>query len=116
MARKPTPASWKPGQSGNPKGRPPEGDKIVLLAREHTAAAIEALVRSLTGKNAVAAASALLDRGWGRPKAPVEHSGNIDVTGGIDAPPDVATTPESAEEWLERRRKELASMAAETKH
>jgi hypothetical protein len=90
---------------------------LSLAARAHTKEALEALVASLKDpRTRVQAASELLDRGWGRAPAYLEHSGNININGGIDAPPDVVVTPETAEEWLERRRKELALMAAETKH
>ena len=59
-----------PGRSGNPAGRP---KGIEALAREHTAAAIQALVEALKRpKEAVPAAVALLDRGWGKPKQMIE--------------------------------------------
>jgi hypothetical protein len=87
-----------------------------MLARQHTVAAIDTLVKCLIDpRHRVAAAVALLDRGWGRPKEPVEHSGNLNVSGGIDARP-CCETIEDAEQWLERRRRELALLAAETKH
>jgi HEAT repeat protein len=57
--------SFQPGQSGNPAGRP---KGIEALAREHTPAAIAALVDALRSpKERVPAAVALLDRGWGKP-------------------------------------------------
>ena len=61
---------FKKGQSGNPGGRPKENDEVRLLARQHTPAAIERLAFWLASDNAkasVSAASALLDRAWGRP-------------------------------------------------
>jgi hypothetical protein len=59
---------FKPGQSGNPDGRPKDVGHVRTLAREYTEQAITALVDALADpKTAVAAASALLDRGWGRP-------------------------------------------------
>ena len=71
------PAPWigrpfEKGQSGNPGGRPKVVAEIRQLARERGPEAIAALVKVMTkGKSEaarVAAANALLDRGWGRPK------------------------------------------------
>ncbi len=62
---------FKPGQSGNPGGRPKETAEVRTLAREHTTEAVEAL-RSIMSSGdepasaRVAAANSLLDRGWGR--------------------------------------------------
>lgn len=60
---------FKPGQSGNPSGRKRyEGKTLQTLAREHTPAAIQALVLALKSpRERVPAAIALLDRGWGKP-------------------------------------------------
>lgn len=59
------------GQSGNPGGRPKELEGIQKLAREHGDAAIRVLLAvAENGKSEsarVAAASALLDRGYGKP-------------------------------------------------
>jgi len=56
---------FMPGRSGNPAGRK---KGIEALARQHTEAAIKALVAALSRpKEAVPAAIALLDRGWGKP-------------------------------------------------
>ena len=61
------------GRSGNPRGRPTKGDRLRRvedLAREHSEVAMLALVdESRHGKGAsrVAAAIAILDRGWGKP-------------------------------------------------
>ncbi len=70
--------TFKKGQSGNPGGRPKELGDIRELARAHTTAAIETLVRALDAKSEqtrVTAAEALLSRGWGKPQQSVEMSG-----------------------------------------
>jgi hypothetical protein len=66
---------FKPGTSGNPGGRPAALD-VQALARTHTTAAVCALAEALRDpKLKVAAATALLDRGWGKPVQPL-HSEN----------------------------------------
>ena len=62
---------FRKGQSGNPSGRPRRDHDIGQLARSHTAAAVETLVLimrspSTPASSRVMAASALLDRGWGK--------------------------------------------------
>ena len=67
----PTKTSWKPGQSGNPSGRPRGDHKIQELARGHGPTALDVLVKIATEGQSegarVSAAIALLDRGYGRP-------------------------------------------------
>jgi hypothetical protein len=77
-----TPASWKPGQSGNPAGRPKPEVDIAALARKHGPRCIEVAARLLGSKDEkmrLAAAIALLDRGFGRPKQEIETSGNATI-------------------------------------
>ena len=66
---------WAPGQSGNPGGRPAGLSEIRALARNHTTEAIECLLKEMrkgdTSHARIAAANALLDRGWGRPTQPL---------------------------------------------
>src|SRR5690348_714211 len=66
---------FRPGASGNPGGRPAALSDVRVLAREHTPAAVAKLAHIMEkGKSetaCIAAASALLDRGWGRPTQPV---------------------------------------------
>lgn len=59
------------------------------LAQEHTGAALAVLVDVMQNAEApaarVSAAVALLDRGYGRPRQAVEHSGGVDVGTVLDA-------------------------------
>ncbi len=61
---------WLPGQSANPGGRPRDELRLAELARAYTEEAIATLVEVMrTGELAdrVRAATALLDRGYGKP-------------------------------------------------
>lgn len=84
------PTTWAKGQSGNPGGRSPRvgpnGETIAQLARAHTTEALATLVEVCTGKaneprDRVAAANAILDRGWGKPKESVDLDAK--VTGNV---------------------------------
>lgn len=64
------------GQSGNPGGRSKELQRIIHLAQEHGPAAIAALADIMGDTGAppaarVAAATHLLDRGFGKPAQPL---------------------------------------------
>ena len=75
--------TFKPGQSGNPGGRPKENNEIKELALKHCPAAIERLAKLMhdrSGRTAVAACQALLDRGLGKPAQALEHSGFVAQT------------------------------------
>ena len=75
FAQKPNPEIKKKGMSGNPKGRPKltlNVRKIQDIARNKSEMAINVLCEianneSYTPSARVSAASAILDRGWGRP-------------------------------------------------
>lgn len=85
----PTPVTTDPpkaGEAGARRGRGrPKGSlnaatrEIQAIARDYTTAALKTLAMiAKSGKKEsarVAAATALLDRGWGRPRQAVEHSG-----------------------------------------
>ena len=92
---------FKPGQSGNPSGRPklrlPDGRSLRDLAREHTEECINALIgivrESDNDPARRAAATDLLDRGWGKPTQP--------LAGDPDMPPvDWAKAPEPVLAWM----------------
>ena len=70
--------AFQPGQSGNPGGRPKEDIEVKALARTAGPEAVEKLVELMRGddrRTALAAAQALLDRGFGKPSQAVEMSG-----------------------------------------
>lgn len=78
---------FKPGQSGNPGGRPKDVHGITALAREHCPAALMRLVQLMDSKNesvARAACAEVLDRGIGRPVQALEHSGEVKTAFGDD--------------------------------
>jgi hypothetical protein len=104
MTNKALPSTtWRPGQSGNPHGRPP-GTEARDQARQHATKAIQTLVKALDDKrHCVYAAVATLDR---QEPETLNTNVSLDLTG-IDVP-ERPTTIESAKEWLERRKRELA--------
>jgi hypothetical protein len=90
---------FQKGQSGNPGGKPRKLAGIEALAQQHADKAIEALVEALDGKDRVPAAALLLAYGFGKPRMPIEHSGEMTTRRYVVvAPPPV----ESADEWLAR--------------
>lgn len=73
------------GKSGNPGGRPKEVMNVVQLARAATPMAMRTLTSIADSEEApaaarVAAANALLDRGWGKPQQDIKLSGELGVT------------------------------------
>jgi hypothetical protein len=75
------------GQSGNPSGRKKDDAPLMelrALAREYTSAAIDALVKALDNeRTSVAAATALLDRGYGKPSQELTGPGGTGLLGDI---------------------------------
>jgi hypothetical protein len=77
--RKSPRSAWRPGESGNPGGRPKVAAEVRDLAREYGAKAIERLVALMHSKNesvAVRAVEAILDRAYGRPMQAMELTEN----------------------------------------
>ena len=68
--------AWKPGQSGNPKGRPPKGQTYRELAanrpESRKQAVIEAMEEAAILDKRVAAAEFLRDTAEGKPRQTVE--------------------------------------------
>lgn len=74
--------AFKPGESGNPNGRPKRTNEAALKARAHTEKAIQRLVDALDDvrvENQIKAAESLLSRGWGKPQEFVELSSDPDA-------------------------------------
>jgi hypothetical protein len=70
---------FKPGQSGNPGGRPKVLGDVQELARQKSPEAINTLSNIMNDDKAppaarVAAANALLDRGYGKPTQPISQT------------------------------------------
>jgi hypothetical protein len=71
---------FMPGKSGNPGGRPKAALDVQALARQHTEQAVRTLVEALRDpRHKVAAACALLDRGWGKPQVNIHAEQDINV-------------------------------------
>lgn len=78
---RPTTTSFQLGRSGNPGGRPADKE-IAALARRYTPDVIRTLVEvcrhAVENPSArVAAANALADRGWGKPRQEVDLGGGL---------------------------------------
>ena len=91
---------FEKGKSGNPAGRPKDTHNIKTLARQYTKEALAALVDIMLHGDKeqarVAAACAILDRGFGRPHQSVEISG--ETIRYVVKVPIPASTPQ---EWVE---------------
>lgn len=77
---------FKKGQSGNPGGRPKVEGEIRELAQQHGPAALKRLVELMASENervAVAAAQAVLDRGYGKAAQALHLDGELRVPGSL---------------------------------
>jgi hypothetical protein len=100
MPRRANSTSFRPGQSGNPNGRPKVVADVQNAAGEHSTEAIKTLVQIMCDPKApadarISAASALLDRGYGKPLQTVDATNtNVNYV--------VSDQPMTEEEWAER--------------
>jgi hypothetical protein len=66
-----------------PTTKRPSARQLTDLARAQTVAAVDALVTIMTGQDSaaarIAAANALLDRAWGKPRGEVEAEPAADI-------------------------------------
>ena len=99
MPRRANSTSFRPGQSGNPNGRPKVVADVQNAAREHSGEAIKTLAQIMCDPKApaaarISAACALLDRGYGKPLQTVDaNNTNVHYA--------VSDKPMSDEEWTE---------------
>lgn len=107
---------WKKGSaSPNPGGRPKETGDVRELAKSYTEAAVRTLAEIMENQESpaaarTAAASALLDRAWGRPASSLE--GRVEVQHSI-ASVAAQTLMELTQRAQERKRLEAQVIDAE---
>lgn len=106
---------FEKGQSGNPSGRPkrtlPDGRHLSDVAKDCTVEAVQALVGVLRSKEASAiavvhAATAILDRGWGRPNQMVQLS----AAAGLGDPEKIEAARLAAQKYVDERNEERARL------
>lgn len=79
---------WKPGESGNVKGRPKIPAEVIEACRLHTQAAVETIVALMKSADSdsvrLHAAEAIINRAWGKPIEHHEQTGNVTIAVKID--------------------------------
>lgn len=75
------PYKWKPGQSGNPGGRPKKdkASDISVKIFEENAEQIEKAMLAALKKGDARVFQVLADRGYGKLKEAIEHSGDVAI-------------------------------------
>lgn len=71
---------WKPGESGNPNGRPPKGEALtdILNSKLDKEEMVEKIIQIAIEKEDLSAIKYIFDRLDGKPKESIEHSGEIE--------------------------------------
>ncbi len=75
--------AFKPGESGNPGGRPKECAEVKELARQYGPEALNKLLELMRGEDArvsKAAADSILDRAYGKPGQSVDLVADVTAT------------------------------------
>jgi len=100
---------FQPGTSGNPGGRPAGAADMRAMAQAHAPEALRTLAELLQSENQrvrVQAATALLDRGFGKPGTAGDDSSRVKPLSQMswdEAAEVLETTPEQLRQQLERR-------------
>jgi HEAT repeat protein len=77
-----TDTRFKPGQSGNPGGRKPLPEELKARLRDLSPKAVDALEQALESADdrvRISAATALLDRAYGKPQQQTDVNMNVDA-------------------------------------
>lgn len=104
---------WKPGQSGNPNGRPKVPEDVKAALKKNTLRAVQRLVELMESQDervAILACNSILDRSLGKAQAAV------DVDGEEDAPKAMNLTAEQALRIVEQGLRNGVADAANSGH